>query len=146
MTSPKPAPTPGPMPTPAMSVMAQPRVRMGEAIRLRLEGWMRPAIRQHAAVLAEAVVHPVSQAAAIRDVVVHVQRPARCRLQAPKARPTSPAARPRNAWAGAKGKSGSSDIAGGDNGSRRRTELRKIAIARPNWLIRTNQHFVTRPS
>ena len=47
----------------------RPRVRMGEAVRLRLEGWMRIEVEKHAHQLGEVVRHHVSIGGAIRDLV-----------------------------------------------------------------------------
>ena len=52
-----------------VSASQKPRVRMGEAIRLRLEGWMRRAADEHAVKLAKTLGHKVSVAGAIRDLV-----------------------------------------------------------------------------
>ena len=49
-------------------------VRMGEAIRLRLEGWMRIEVEKHAHQLGEGVRHRVSIGGAIRDLVAQALR------------------------------------------------------------------------
>jgi hypothetical protein len=47
---------------------------MGEAIRVRLEGWMRTKINKHAADLTKAVGHRVSVGGAIRDLASRALR------------------------------------------------------------------------
>jgi hypothetical protein len=50
------------------------RVRMGEAIRVRLEGWMRTAVDDHRAALSKGTSHGTSVGAAIRDLVAQALR------------------------------------------------------------------------
>lgn len=49
-------------------------VRLAEAIRLRLEGWMRGPIERHAALLAQAAKHRISVAGSIRDLLSRALR------------------------------------------------------------------------
>jgi hypothetical protein len=51
-----------------------PRVSMGEAVRLRLEGWMRIEVDKHADQLRKAVRHRVSIGGAIRDLITQALR------------------------------------------------------------------------